>query len=200
MFRPRLSLPGWAALFTAVVLVALLALAFFYSPDRGLRVEATAQPNQAAATPDTTVAPEDLPFDVEDIRSHLLDRPSTGSHTIDSQTTEALLYCDECISLGTALEIDGTPFQVALVTEPGTDTVFSAAVIGEQDGEPSLQLVVSGHDLTLTPGRGGTLVKQEKRYAPADEVCCPSGWSVQVYRFHDGRFEAGQRVSSAGEH
>lgn len=85
------------------------------------------------------------------------------------------------------------------MTEPGTDSVFSAAVIGVQDGEPSLQLIVSGHDLTLTPGRGGTLVAQESRYAPADEICCPSGWSVQVYRFHDGRFEAGQRVSSAGE-
>lgn len=183
----------------AAVLLALLSLWVFLTPDRGLQVEATVQPDAAAATPERTIAPDDLPFDVDDIRSHLLDRPSTGSHTVDAQTTEALLYCDECISLGTALEIDGTPFQIALVTEPGTESVFSAAVIGVQDGEPSLQLIVSGHDLTLTPGRGGTLVAQESRYAPADELCRPSGWSVQVFRFHDGRFEAGQRVSSAGE-
>jgi len=183
----------------AAVLLMLLALWLLLTPDRGLQIEAAVEPDAAAATPQRTIPPDDMPFDVDDIRSHLLDLPSTGSHTVDAQTTEALLYCAECISLGTALEIEGTPFQIALVTEPGTDSVFSAAVIGVQDGEPSLQLIVSGHDLTLTPGRGGTLVAQESRYAPADEICCPSGWSVQVYRFHDGRFEAGQRVSSAGE-
>lgn len=185
-------------MFAAAILVVLLAFAFLISPDRGLRVEATAQPTSAALVPDSSTPPTDLQFDIEEIRSRLLDRTADDSATIDAQATEALLYCDECISHGTPLEVDGSTFQVALMTAPGTDTVFSAAVIGDQAGEPFVQLIVSGQDLTLTPGRGGTLVAQESRFAPTDEPCCPSGWSVQVYRFHDGRFEAGQRISSAG--
>lgn len=182
----------------AAILVVLLAFSFLISPDRDLRVEATVQPTGAALVQDSTIPPSDLRFDIDEIRSHLLDRTADDAATIDAQATEALLYCDECISHGTPLEVDGTTFQVALLTAPGTDTVFSAAVIGEQAGEPVVQLIVSGQDLTLTPGRGGTLVAQESRYTSTDEACCPSGWSVQVYRFHDGRFEAGQRISSAG--
>lgn len=191
-------MPGWVAVIAAAVLTVLLSFTFLISPDRGLRIEATALPTSSAEALDATTEPSDLRFDIDQVRSHLLDRPSSDLMTIDAQVTEALLYCDECISHGTPLEIDGTPFQVALVTEPGTDTVFSAAVIGERAGEPLVHLVVSGQDLTLTPGSGGTLVAQETRLAPSDKLCCPSGWSVQVYRFHDGRFEAGQRISSAG--
>lgn len=182
----------------AAILAVLLTFAFLISPDRGLRVEATAQPTGAARDPGPSTPPPDLRFDIEEIRSHLLDRTADESATIDAEATEALLYCDECISHGTPLEVDGSTFQVVLMTTPGTDTVFSAAVIGEQAGEPFVHLIVSGQDLTLTPGRGGTLVAQESRFTPTDEACCPSGWSVQVYRFHEGRFEAGQRISSAG--
>lgn len=194
----RLSPPALVALIAGAVLVTLLLIVHLTQADRGLRVEAVAQQTDAAdaAGAGTTETPP--VFSLEEVRSHLLDEDSEGAPTIAAELTETLLYCDECLNQGATLTIEEKPFQVVLLTEPGEDSVFAAAVIGEEGGQPHLHLVVSGQDLSLTPGRGGTLVAQEPRFTAADEACCPTGWSVQVYRFHDGRFEAGQRISSVG--
>lgn len=192
----RLSLPALVAVIAGAVLVALLLILQLTQADRGLRIESAAQPTGAAGTPRVTEGPEPL-FTLDEVRSHLLDADAPDA-AIDAEFTEILLYCNECLEQGATLTIDEQPFQVVLLTEPGTESVVAGAVIGEESGQPRTHLVVSGQDLSLTPGRGGTLVAQEPRFTAADEACCPTGWSVQVYRFHDGRFEAGQRISSTG--
>lgn len=193
----RVPFAAWIALACMTVAVILLALIPLTSPDRGIRVESAITP-PAAAVPEQDTGTHEAPFTLNDIRTYLLDQPAGEPVNVDARTTETLLYCSECITLATPLEISGELFQIALIREPDSDSVVSASVITADEGEPSLRLVVSGHELSLTPGRGGTLVAQESQYGPGDRECCPSGWSVQVYRYQDGRFEAGQRISQAG--
>ncbi|MBU5890133.1 hypothetical protein JVV71_22750, partial [Vibrio cholerae O1] len=59
---------------------------------------------------------------------------------------------------------------------------IAGVVVSEKDGAPRLELIATGNQLTLSPGKNGTLVVQEAMYADGDEDCCPSGWSVQVFR------------------
>lgn len=190
---------GLVALIAGAVLIGLLLVVHFTQTDRGLRIEATAPVADAMRMPGVPKSPPAPVLSTQEVRTHLLDRANADSALVDAEVTEALLYCDECLRVGDTLRVDERTFQIMTLTSPGTDAVFAAAVLSEEEGAPRLHLVVSGQDLSLTPGRGGTLVAQESRFTAADEACCPSGWSVQVYRFHDGRFEAGQRVSSTGE-
>lgn len=192
----RLSLPALVAVTAGAVLVALLVILHLTQADRGMRIESAAQPTDAGGPHSLVEGPPPV-FTLDEVRTHLLDADAPGS-AVDAAFTEILLYCDECLEQGATLTIDEQPFQVVLLAEPGTRSVVAGAVIGEESGQPRTHLVVSGQDLSLTPGRGGTLVAQEPRFTATDEACCPTGWSVQVYRFHDGRFEAGQRISSTG--
>ncbi|MBR7539066.1 hypothetical protein KC221_23035, partial [Mycobacterium tuberculosis] len=87
-------------------------------------------------------------------------------------------------------------FQVVTVANPQQRSEdIAGVVVSEKDGAPRLELIATGNQLTLSPGKNGTLVVQEAMYADGDEDCCPSGWSVQVFRLHDGRFEPGQRFT-----
>ncbi len=192
-----MTLAVWAAAVIAAV-AGLCALVPLTGPDRGLRVEAAVTPSAPVASPEPAEEPAAAPFTLAEVRGHLLDQPAGEPVSVDARTAEILLYCAECIRLEAPLTIAGERFQIALVTDPGTDSVVSAAVIGAREGEPALRLIVSGHELSLTPGRGGTLVAQESQYGPRDRACCPSGWSVQIYRYHNGRFEAGQQISQRG--
>jgi hypothetical protein len=194
----RVPFAAWVALAGLAAVALLLALVPLTGPDRGLRIEAAVTPSSPVTSPEASSQPQAGLFTLNRIREHLLDQPPGEEVRVDARTSEVLLYCSECIRLSTSLEISGEPFQIALISEPGSDSVISAAVVGRRSGEPVLRLIVSGHELSLTPGRGGTLVAQESQYGPADQACCPSGWSVQVYRYRNGRFEAGQQISQAG--
>lgn len=166
-------------------------------------------------------APSDEPYDADRIREAVLDTDDTAADY--TQVRAVVAACEDCLELSDPLVLDSgdMTFQVALVHSPvptsqedrrgnsddegddederprytADEDAFAGVVIGQNDGDPEVRLVVSGHGLTLTPGRHGTLVAQEKVYREGDPSHQPSGWSVQVYRYQDGRFEAGQRIS-----
>ena len=99
------------------------------------------------------------------------------------------------MEMDSPLVVLGDKFQMAKINTPADRKSFATVVIGEREGQPNIELILVGNDLTVTPGRGGTLVAQESVFKPNDEPCCPSGWAVRVFRYHDGKFEAGQRIS-----
>src|SRR5699024_5812740 len=145
----RLSPPSLVALIAGAVLVTLLLIVHLTQADRGLRVEAVAQQTDAADAPGTGTTDAEPVFSLEEVRSSLLVEDSGGSPTTDPELAETLLYCDEGLGQAAALTIEAKPFPVVLPTEPGEDSVFAAAVIGEEGGQPRLHLVVSGQDLSL---------------------------------------------------
>lgn len=182
----------------AAVLSAGVFLLTGCSPDGGLRVESPEGQPVPSATRPSEHLPVDEPFSADEIREAAVDDAALTADAEHAQVLETLLYCTDCLTLGEPLMVGETKYQIAQVTTPRDDQRFAGLVVGDEDGKPAVKLVVSGTDLTLTPGQGGTLVAQESLYRDGDKRCCPSGWSVRVYRYHDGRFEAGQRISRDG--
>jgi hypothetical protein len=164
------------------------------APDPGLRVEDPGVP-APTVTASASAGPHDEPFSAQEIREAIITADGPTSQQGVEQVHEVLLVCSDCIRLSDPFLAGGQKFQIAMVATPSDQQLFAGVVVSEKDGEPQVNLIVSGHDLTLAPGRGGTLVAQESTYREGDPECCPSGWSVRVYRYHDGRFEAGQRIS-----
>ncbi|MFB9776999.1 hypothetical protein [Brevibacterium otitidis] len=165
------------------------------SPDGGLRVESPQGQPVPSASEQAEDLPVDVPFSAAEIREAAVSDATLTNDGTSSQVLETLLYCTECLTLSQPLVVGDETFQLAMVSAPRNEQHFAGLVVGADDGEPTVELVVSGTDLTLTPGQGGTLVAQESLYRDGDARCCPSGWSVRVYRYHGGQFEAGQRIS-----
>lgn len=160
-----------------------------------LRVEAqeTAQAPTAASTAQAGRA--DRPYSAARLRTAILAESRLADQAGYDQAGEVLRSCEDCLELRTPLRIGSEKFQLAALTAPSEDQPFAAFVVADQSDRPAVKLFVTGHDLTVSPGQGGTLVAQESLYRKGDPRCCPSGWSVRVYRYHSGRFEAGQRIS-----
>ncbi|WP_236863701.1 hypothetical protein [Brevibacterium daeguense] len=177
----------------AGVLLGVLLLAGC-APDPGLRVEDPGVP-APTVTASEPAGPPDEPFSAGEVREAIISANGPARQQGMDQVHEVLLVCSGCLRLHDPFIAGGQKFQIAMVSTPSDQQLFAGVVVSEEDGEPEVNLIVSGHDLTLTPGRGGTLVAQESTYRERDPECCPSGWSVRVYRYHDGRFEAGQRIS-----
>lgn len=178
--------------FLACLVFLLLAAC---GPDTGLRVEKTTATPRTLAEPSATAGPADLPYDESAIRASIIDDDTLTSDDAAQQVVEVLASCPDCLTMAAPITADGRKFQVAMVSTPQEKSTFAGVVVADEDGRPDVELVVSGFDLTLTPGSGGTLVAQEKKFAEGDPDCCPSGWSVRVFRMHDGRFEQGQRIT-----
>lgn len=160
-----------------------------------MRIENPQDRSSSTVSPPPPAGPADQPFDLPSIREAILADTTISNQPDASQVDEVLLVCTECIELAEPFVADGQKFQIALVSTPSDDRVFAGVVVSQVEDRPRVNLIVSGHDLTLTPGRGGTLVAQESMYREGDPECCPSGWSVRVYRHQDGGFEAGQRIT-----
>lgn len=187
---------------TAAAAALLLASLSACAPAHNLRVERAEQTPASTASPVPNAGPADEPFSAQQVRRAILDDSSLRNQPDYGQAYELLRNCSDCLRLRKPLTIDGDKFQIAQLTanadgKGGADDgkPFAGAVVTAVDGSPRVKLFVTGRDLSLTPGRGGTLVAQETQHRPGDPQCCPSGWSVRVYRYHSGRFEAGQRIS-----
>lgn len=164
-------------------------------PEPGLRIETP----QGVPTPTVSApppaGPADQPFSADEIREAVIDDTRLASQSDASQVHEILLMCSECIELAEPFTADGQKFQIGMVSMPSDDRIFAGVVVSQVETGPRLNLIVSGHDLSLTPGRGDTLVAQESTFRAGDPECCPSGWSVRVYRYQNGGFEPGQRIT-----
>lgn len=164
-------------------------------PDTGLRVEQEHVDNAPEAPPTSDAGPRDKPFSATQIRDELLQNPSVSNVKGFDEIHDVVLACESCMEMDSPLVVLGDKFQMAKINTPADRKSFATVVIGEREGQPNIELILVGNDLTVTPGRGGTLVAQESVFKPNDEPCCPSGWAVRVFRYQDGKFEAGQRIS-----
>lgn len=185
--------------FSLIALFVLLTLALLSGcgPDDGLRVEVddSDSPN-ILQTPTESAGPADTPFSLDRIRE-LISASAGVAVTGSAPGMETIVAdCRDCLKFSTSFTSGDKKFQVVTVANPKQRSeVFAGAVISDQKGKPKLELIATGNQLALRPGKNGTLVVQEAMYADGDESCCPSGWSVQIFRFHDGRFEPGQRFT-----
>ncbi len=184
--------------FAALLLIAVVAFtATACGPDRGLKVSPEGNPSPSLFAPDNTDAgPPNEPFSLDEIRRTIEKSSGVAVTGSASESAKVVADCEKCLKFSTPFLSDDKKFQVVTVANPKQrDEVIAGAVISKHDGEPRLELIATGNQLTLSPGKNGTLVVQEAMFADGDDACCPSGWSVQVFRLHDGRFEPGQRFT-----
>ncbi|WP_313810528.1 hypothetical protein [Glutamicibacter sp.] len=110
---------------------------------------------------------------------------------------EYLTTCAKCVTASPSYEVDGQRFQIYTLNTMGDGYSFASFVIADHDGKPAVALAVGGTDVYLSVGKEGSLVAQEAIYRTEDPLCCPSGWSVRLFRYHDGKFTQGERFSSS---
>ncbi len=166
-------------------------------PDRGLKASPEGHPSPSLFAPDKKDSgPPDEPFSLKQIRELIVDSSGVAVTGSAAETAKVVADCDKCLKFSTPFLNGKKKFQLVTVANPKQmDETIAGAVISEHDGEPRLELIATGNQLTLSPGKRGTVVVQEAMFADGDDACCPSGWSVQVFRLHDGRFEPGQRLT-----
>ncbi|SMX95231.1 hypothetical protein BI49514_02729 [Brevibacterium iodinum ATCC 49514] len=183
---------------TALILAAIMALTVTAcGPDRGLKVSPEGNPSPSLFAPNTEAAGQaNEPFSLDEVRKAIESSSGiavTGSAT---ETAKVVADCEDCLKFASPFLSGEQKFQLVTVANPKQrNEIIAGAVISEQRGEPRLELIATGNQLKVSPGRNGTLVVQEAMFADGDKACCPSGWSVQVFRLHDGRFEPGQRFT-----
>ncbi|WCE39965.1 hypothetical protein PGC08_18505 [Brevibacterium sp. BDJS002] len=166
-------------------------------PDRGLRVEPEGETSPSMFEPaNKDSGPPDDPFSLKEIRRLIVNASGVAVTGKATESAQVVADCKECLKFSTPFLSDDKRFQLVTVANPQQKSeIVAGAVISEKDGEPRLELIATGNQLKLTPGKNGTLVVQEAMFADGDKACCPSGWSVQVFRLHEGRFEPGQRFT-----
>lgn len=181
---------------TVVVLITLFS-ASGCGPDRGLRVEPEANPSPTLFEPENSDSgPPDKPFSLDRIRKTIEDESGIAVTGEATETAKVVAECKECLKFSRPFLSGDKKFQLVTVANPKQKgEIVAGAVISEKDDNPRLELIATGNQLKLSPGKNGTLVVQEAMYADGDDPCCPSGWSVQVFRLHEGRFEPGQRFT-----
>ena len=184
--------------FTALLLAAVMTFTVTAcGPDRGLKVSPEGNPSPSLFAPNTEAAGEpNEPFSLDEVRKAI--ESSSGNAVTGSvtETAEVIADCKDCLKFSSPFLSGEQKFQLVTVANPKQrDETIAGAVVSEYRGEPRLELIATGNQLKVDPGRNGTLVVQEAMFADGDKACCPSGWSVQVYRLHDGRFEPGQRFT-----
>lgn len=188
-----------ALVLTGVTLFTVTAC----GPDRGLRVEPDANPSPTLLeSADADAGPPHEPFSLKQIRKAIEDSSGVAVTGTATETAKVLADCEDCLKFDQPFtssdqHTDGKKkFQVVTVANPKQKgEIIAGAVISEKDGKPRLELIATGNQLDLSPGRNGTLVVQEAMFVDGDDARNPSGWSVQVYRLHEGKFEPGQRFT-----
>lgn len=139
------------------------------------------------------------PFSPAQVRQVLLatdlDAVSTQENS-EADIREYLTECDKCLVAMPAYETAGEKFQIYSVSTAGDAYSFASFAIRDAKGTPEVALAVGGSDVYLSAGKEGSLVAQEAVYKPDDPMCCPSGWSVRMFRYQDGQFIQGDSFAS----
>lgn len=216
-----------AAALSALGLTLALALSAC-GPQGSLRVEGPASTQAEIASPAASEPMDtwETPFGAKQIEKALLkvtlsELPQgIGSGTATSPAPESsdanyFSYADlegvlksckgHCLMPSSPVQLDGTRFQLWTLSSAGDGWGYAAFAVRDNDGTPQIELMVRGEDISLEPGKNGTIVAQESVYQSNEPQCCPSGWAIRVYRWDDGKFVAAERYSgtnasgSAGE-
>lgn len=109
---------------------------------------------------------------------------------------EYLSTCAECVISLPPHEAGGERFQIYSLSTMSDSYSFASFAIRDNHGTPELALAVGGEDVYLSSGKDGTLVAQEAIYQSQDPTCCPSGWSVRLYRYQNGKFVEADHFTS----
>lgn len=192
--RPRTIIRTVIAIILATITLAGMSAC---GPDRGLRVEPEGEtsPTQLERA-NSASGPSNKPFSLKEIRKTIVDASGIAVTGKATESAHVVADCSECLKFAKPFLSGDKKFQLVTVANPKQKSeIIAGAVISEKDGKPRLELIATGNQLKLSPGKNGTLVVQEAMYADGDDACCPSGWSVQVFRLHEGRFEPGQRFT-----
>ena len=168
-----------------------------------LRIESPALPTTPAAQSSAPSINDERaweqPFSPAQVRQVLLatdlDAVSTRENS-EADIREYLTECDKCLVALPAYETAGEKFQIYSVSTAGDAYSFASFAIRDAKGTPEVALAVGGSDVYLSAGKEGSLVAQEAVYRPDDPMCCPSGWSVRMFRYQDGQFIQGDSFSS----
>lgn len=168
-----------------------------------LRIESPALPTTPAAQSSAPSVNDEgaweRPFSPAQVRQVLLatdlDAVSTQENS-EADIREYLTECDKCLVAMPAYETAGEKFQIYSVSTAGDAYSFASFAIRDAKGTPEVALAVGGSDVYLSAGKEGSLVAQEAVYRPDDPMCCPSGWSVRMFRYQDGQFIQGDSFSS----
>lgn len=192
--RPRTAVRTVIATTLATITLAGVAAC---GPDKGLRVEPEGETSPTQFEPGNSDAgPPNKPFSLTEIRKTIVEASGIAVTGRATESAQVIDDCEECLTFGKPFLSGDKKFQVVTVANPKQKSEdIAGAVISEKDGKPRLELIATGNQMKLNPGKNGTLVVQEGMYADGDDAGYPSGWSVQVFRLHEGRFEPGQRFT-----
>lgn len=173
------------------------------STNEPLRIESPAAPTTPAAQSSIPSTSEwqawEQPFSPAQVREVLLatDLSAVGTQeNSEADIREYLTECDKCLIALPGYETAGEKFQIYSVGTAGDSYSFASFAIRDDRGKPQVALAVGGSDVYLSAGKEGSLVAQEAVYKPDDPMCCPSGWSVRMFRYQDGHFVQGDSFSS----
>lgn len=109
---------------------------------------------------------------------------------------EVLKTCNgQCLMPSSPVSLGGTRFQLWTLVSAGDGWGYAAFAVRDNNGTPQIELMVRGEDVSLEPGKNGTVVSQESVYEKDEPQCCPSGWAARVYRWDDGKFVAAERFT-----
>jgi hypothetical protein len=179
------------SLVTLIALVGLTACA----NGGGLRIEGT-DPAPGSATPSAKpsvmgtegVVPEPkrtpaVAVDLHEVRRTLLADP----HLPDI-SRRVLVNCtviSRCLSRGKSVDVmhNGTPQQIVLI-HTLEKFVFGFFLIAVEPAGPRPIWSLRVEQPTINASPLGDLVVESKIYALDDQVCCPSGRRVEVYRWN----------------
>jgi hypothetical protein len=169
-----------------VSLLALVGLSGCANGD-GLRVEgAEAPPTTATPSVMGTVGPaQKTPapaVSLTAVRVELL-----ADKSLDTYSRTVLSRClviARCLSRGPSVDVmhSGTPQQIVLI-HTLDNFVFGFFLIAVTPSGPEPIWSLKVDQPTINASRQGDLVVESKLFAIDDQVCCPSGRRVEVYRW-----------------
>ncbi len=210
---------GFSRVLPAALVVAVLGMLVACSGGQSsLRVEGVASASKMDLALPATEPPADwtAPFSEEEIVKALLDMKLSGLPEVAEPTSAApaeqnkraesirlssgeiedlLRHCNgHCLQASAPAVIDGERLQLVSLTSAADGWGYVAFAVADVKGKPAVRLMVKGDDVMLQPGRGGTLVAQEAVYLDGEPLCCPSGWSMRVFRWDGEHFVGGSRI------
>lgn len=139
------------------------------------------------------------PFGPAEVRQLLLETDLSSVQSPAASVKdihEYLATCAECVMDLPPYETGEERLQIYTLSTMADSYSFASFAIRDNHGKPEVALAVGGEDVYLSPGKDGTLVAQEAIYQSDDPVCCPSGWSVRMYRYQDGEYVEADHFTS----
>jgi hypothetical protein len=180
-------LPLWPAFVSLLALVSLSACA----NGDGLRVEG-AEARPASATPSTVmgtqgVGPAQKPTPAPAVSLSAVRVKLLADKSLDTYSRTVLSKClviARCLSRGPSVDVmhSGTPQQIVLI-HTLDNFVFGFFLIAVTPSGPQPTWSLKVDQPTINASRQGDLVVESRLFAIDDEVCCPSGRRVEVYRW-----------------